>query len=54
MFDAYERFLAAAHRRGMGDAAIREAIALANLHRSKLPNLLADALLRRIGGLVRD
>ena len=52
--DAYERFLVAAQRRGMGDAAIREAIALANLHRSKLPNLLADALLRRIGGLVRD
>jgi len=54
VFDAYERFLAAAHRRGMGEAAIREAIALANLHRSKPPNLLADALLGRIGGLVRD
>lgn len=54
VFDAYERFLAAAHRRGVGEAAMREAIALANLHKSKLPNLLADALLGRIGGLVRE
>jgi hypothetical protein len=53
VFDAYERFLAAAHRRGMGETAMREAMALANLYRSKMPNLLADALLRRFGEVAR-
>lgn len=53
VFDAYERFLAAAHRRGMGETAIREAMALARLYRSKKPSLLADALLRRFGDVAR-
>jgi hypothetical protein len=48
VLDACKHFLVAAQRCGAGEPAAREANALTELYRSKLPNLLADALLRRI------
>lgn len=47
VLDSCKHFWVAAHRCHSGEPAAREANALTELYRSKLHNLLADALLRR-------
>jgi hypothetical protein len=51
VLDACDHFLVAAQRCGLEEPATQEALALANAYRSKLPNLLADALIRKIAGI---
>ena len=46
--DAYRHFIAGAEELGLGQAAIRDALAMANQAQSKKPSPLVDALLRAV------
>jgi hypothetical protein len=48
--DAYQHFVAAAGRMGLAESAARDATELANAAKAQPTKVLADALLRSIGG----
>ncbi|MBS1828562.1 MAG: hypothetical protein JST93_24870 [Acidobacteria bacterium] len=53
VLDAYRHFVAAAERLGLGESAKRDAIALANQANAERRDVLAESLLRSIGGDLR-